>query len=68
MDEEGDWYSFPLRVMPSSKPVCKLDITQEQGLDYNIKGTFLNNSDRSVSDYSFEITDKFTNAIIDTIP
>ena len=68
IDEGGDWYSFPLRVTPSSKPVCKLELTQEQGLDYKIQWTFLNSSDRSVSDYSFEIRDKFTNAVIDTIP
>ena len=63
-----DWYSFPLRVTPSTLPVCNVTVTHEDALDYTLEWTFLDWTDRSVSDYSFEVIDKFTSKVVDTIP
>ena len=61
----GIWYSFPLRITQSSTPVCKVEINKIEWQDYEINGSFLDGTDRSVIDYSFVIEDKIAKKVID---
>ena len=62
--EWGIWYSFPLRITQSSTPVCRIDINQKQGQEYEINGYFLDGTDRSVRDHSYVIEDKLAKKAI----
>ena len=62
--EWGIWYSFPLRITQSSTPVCRIDINQKQGQEYEINGYFLDGTDRSVRDHSYIIEDKIAKKVI----
>ena len=62
--EWGIWYSFPLRITQSSTPVCRIDINQKQGQEYEIDGYFLDGTDRSVRDHSYIIEDKIAKKVI----
>ena len=65
--EGGIWYSFPLRITQGWTPVCKINISQLQGLTYSINGYFLDGTERSVIDHTYIIRDKLTNKLIDEI-
>lgn len=66
-DGSWDWYTFPLRVTQSWIPVCKINLTKQQGHDYIIEGYFLDWTERSVADHSYIVTDKLNNKVIEEV-
>lgn len=61
LDEGWIWYSFPLRITKSSDPQCKIEIKQQQALNYMIEWSFLDGTEKSVVDYNYVIKDKLSN-------